>query len=62
LAVAVTVRTFDRDDVGYLRWLVTHPNGFVINILRSLNAGTARLQDRTTGPGFAGLVGLSYFG
>ena len=40
----MTVRTFDRDDVGYLRWLGTHPNGFVINILRSLNASTARLH------------------
>jgi hypothetical protein len=42
--VAVTVRTFDRDDAGYLRWLATHPNGYVINILRSLNADTARLH------------------
>jgi hypothetical protein len=42
--VAVTVKTFDRDDAGYLRWLATHPNGYVINILRSLNAGTARLH------------------
>ena len=44
LGVVVTVSTFDRDDAGYLRWLATHPSGYVINILRSLNAGTARLH------------------
>jgi hypothetical protein len=44
LEAAVTVSTFDRDDVGYLRWLATHPSGYVINILRSLNASTARLH------------------
>jgi hypothetical protein len=54
LGVAVTVNTFDRDDAGYLRWLATHPNGYVINILRSLNASTARLHHtscRTIGGG-----------
>jgi hypothetical protein len=44
LVVAVSVTTFDRDDADYLRWLATHPNGYVINILRSLNADTARLH------------------
>ena len=38
------VTTFDRDGADYLRWLATHPSGYVINILRSLNAGTARLH------------------
>jgi hypothetical protein len=44
LGVVVTLKTFDRDDAGYLRWLATHPSGYVINILRSLNASTARLH------------------
>lgn len=33
----------DNDD-GYLGWLADHPDGYVINILRSYNASTAKLH------------------
>ena len=35
---------FQDDDAGYLRWLAEHPDGVVLNILRSLNASTSRLH------------------
>lgn len=41
---AAIVTTFDHDDAGYLAWVGGHQSGYVINILRSLGGGTARLH------------------
>ena len=30
----MSVREFRDDDAGYLDWLATHPDGYVINIAR----------------------------
>jgi hypothetical protein len=38
------MREFRDDDAGYLAWLAAHPNGYVINILRSHNATEARVH------------------
>lgn len=38
------VTEFRNNDDGYLAWLAGHPDGYVINILRGLNAGTARIH------------------
>ena len=38
------VMEFRDDDEGYLAWLVAHPDGYVINILRGLNPATARVH------------------
>jgi hypothetical protein len=35
---------FRDDDAGYLDWLTTHPDGYVINIARSQSASTARVH------------------
>ncbi|MGV0718304.1 SIMPL domain-containing protein [Mycolicibacterium sp. XJ662] len=35
---------FRDDDAGYLAWLAAHPDGYVINILRSYSANQARLH------------------
>jgi hypothetical protein len=35
---------FPRDNDSYLRWTTMHPDGYVINIQRSLNASDARLH------------------
>jgi len=35
---------FRDDDAGYLAWLVSHPEGYVINIARSHNATEARIH------------------
>ena len=35
---------FRDDDAGYLAWLATHPEGYVINIARSHNATQARVH------------------
>ena len=35
---------FRDDDAGYLAWLAAHPDGFVINMLRSHSATAARLH------------------
>jgi hypothetical protein len=40
----MSIDEFDHDDDGYARWTDAHPNGFVINILKSLNPSTARLH------------------
>lgn len=41
---AMSAREFRDDDAGYLSWLDTHPNGYVINIPRSHNATEARVH------------------
>jgi hypothetical protein len=38
------VGEFRDDDAGYLAWLAAHPDGYVINILRSHSANGARLH------------------
>lgn len=38
------VEEFRDDDAAYLNWLGAHPDGFVINIQRGLNASDARLH------------------
>ncbi|GAA1699853.1 hypothetical protein MMUR_26410 [Mycolicibacterium murale] len=40
----VGVGEFRDDDPGYLQWLDTHPDGYVINILRSYSPNAARLH------------------
>jgi hypothetical protein len=40
----MNAREFRDDDDGYLAWLATHPDGFVINILRSHNTTEARVH------------------
>ena len=35
---------FRNNDEGYLAWIAAHPDGYVINILRGLNARTARMH------------------
>jgi hypothetical protein len=40
----MSVREFRDDDAGYLAWLAAHPNGYVINILRSHNPAGARVH------------------
>ena len=40
----MSVRHFIDDDPGYLAWLAGNPDGYVINIRRSLNPGDARLH------------------
>lgn len=41
---AVRAREFRDDDAGYLAWLATYPDGYLINILRSHNASGARVH------------------
>src|SRR3954469_15286129 len=41
---AMSVQEFRDDDAGYLAWLDTHPNGFVLNIGRSHHATAARVH------------------
>lgn len=38
---------FVRDDVGYMRWLAQHPNGFVINTYSSPSAAYLKLHRAT---------------
>jgi hypothetical protein len=38
------VQQFSDDDRGYLAWTAAHPDGYVVNIQRSLNAVDARLH------------------
>jgi len=40
----VKVRKFIDDDQGYEAWTASHPNGYVINIQRSLNPADGRLH------------------
>ncbi len=40
----VGVGEFRDDDLGYLQWLDTHPDGYVVNILRSYSANAARVH------------------
>lgn len=40
----MNAREFCDDDAGYLAWLASHPDGYVINILRSHNATGARVH------------------
>lgn len=44
-ALPMSITTFDNDDPGYLAWLTTNPEGYVVNIQRSLNPSTARLHE-----------------
>lgn len=41
---AMSTRKFRDDDSGYLAWLATHPDGYVINIARGQNATQARVH------------------
>jgi hypothetical protein len=41
---AMNAREFRDDDAGYLAWLATHPDGYVINIARSQNATEAHVH------------------
>lgn len=41
---AMSAHEFRDDDAGYLAWLATHPNGFVLNIARSHHATEARVH------------------
>ena len=41
----MSVREYRDDDTGYLDWLATHPDGYVINIHRSHSPIDARLHD-----------------
>lgn len=41
----MSAREFRDDDAGYLAWLATHPDGYVINIARGHNATQARVHD-----------------
>ncbi len=34
----MSAREFRDDDAGYLAWLAAHPDGYVMNIARSLSA------------------------
>ena len=40
----MSAHEFRDDDAGYLAWLATHPNGFVLNIARSHHATEARVH------------------
>jgi hypothetical protein len=40
----MAARLFRNDDDAYLRWLASHPNGFVINTWRSLSPRYMRLH------------------
>jgi hypothetical protein len=42
--VGPAVGEFRDDDAGYLAWLAAHPDGYVINILRSHSATAARVH------------------
>ncbi|CAN5229403.1 hypothetical protein BH09ACT8_BH09ACT8_56250 [soil metagenome] len=39
-----SAREFRDDDTGYLAWLATHPEGYVVNILRSHSVAQSRLH------------------
>jgi hypothetical protein len=41
---AMSVREFGDDDTGYLEWIATHRDGYVLNILRSHAATAARVH------------------
>ena len=41
---AMRAHEFRDDDAGYLAWLETHPDGYVINIARSHNTAQARVH------------------
>src|SRR5882724_10880652 len=41
---AMSAHEFRDDDAGYLAWLNTHPDGFVLNIGRSHHATAARVH------------------
>jgi hypothetical protein len=43
----VSIKQFEDDEPGYRSWIGANPNGYLINILRSLNANTARLHRAT---------------
>lgn len=38
------IERFDRDDEGYLRWVVANPDGFVLNLPRSGGISETRLH------------------
>ncbi|MCW2690930.1 MAG: hypothetical protein JWR37_5820, partial [Mycobacterium sp.] len=40
----MSAREFRDDDAGYLAWLATHPDGYLINIARGHNATQARVH------------------
>jgi hypothetical protein len=41
---AMSTHEFRDDDAGYLAWLATHPDGYVINIARGHSATQARVH------------------
>jgi hypothetical protein len=45
--VPVTMEQFRDDDRGYLRWVAAHPDGYVLNIRRTLSISDARLHSAT---------------
>jgi len=45
----VSVQEFCDDDAGYLAWLATHPDGYVINLARSRNPSDARTHQADCG-------------
>lgn len=47
MAVQRVVREFREHDIEYLRWLAAHPDGSVINILRSHNPTGAKVHRAT---------------
>lgn len=43
----MSIQGFRNDESGYRSWIEANPGGYVINILRGLNANTARLHQAT---------------
>lgn len=43
-ALAADVKLFKDDDAGYLQWLATHQQAYVVNIQRSFNPSDARIH------------------
>jgi hypothetical protein len=43
-ALSPTIREFRDDDAGYLAWLATRPDGYVINIARKYTVAAARVH------------------
>ena len=44
MTAIVSAREFRDDDAGYLTWLESHPDGYVLNIARSHNTAQARVH------------------
>ena len=43
----MSVEKFVDDDQRYLKWVADNPDGYVLNVLRSLNANLAKLHKAT---------------